>query len=284
MNRKKIKKLIYFSLGWLSLINSVNSDIISLEQKKSFYRFPKKNPKPLGDTPLSHDDFVRLFLSPFFISPHHLTAVFLKSFEKQFMEGICQPDLLTTYGFEILKNHYLRTVVKHPAIPGYIFKIACQGHIPHETHYNEWTMRITGSQTIEASIKAFNFEDIFSVPKKWLYPLPKSNSLNETWYILIAEDMYPLFDKENVKQWKQMDASTLDKIFKMVCHLKLWDTHFQNLVFTETGKLAFVDTKHWGTYKPLFASNEWLWNRIYPALNTEMQAYWLSLWGINFSD
>ncbi|MBS4164528.1 hypothetical protein PRO82_001857 [Candidatus Protochlamydia amoebophila] len=182
MNRKKIKKLIYFTLGWLSLINSVNSDIISLEQKKSFYRFPKKNPKPPGDTPLSHNDFVRLFLSPFFISPHHPTAVFLKSFGKQLLEGICQPDLLTTYGFEILKDHYLRTVVKHPAIPDYIFKIACQGHIPHEAHYNEWTMRITGSQTIEAGIKAFGFEDIFSVPKKWLYPLPKSKSLNENWY------------------------------------------------------------------------------------------------------
>jgi hypothetical protein len=278
-----IRKYLYPFIIVTFLANDVHAEIKSLKQKEA-YAFLKKRKRTLNKEKRSpnaqQNGFVNAFLAPFLLPSTHPATHFLKSFEKLFDKTLQQPDQFLFYGFEILKHNGMQTIVKHASIPGYVFKIFHKRFISHEAHHNEWTTRLIGAQTINTKIKELGFEDVLSVPKKWLYPLPQSvkGAQKQTWYILVAEDMYSLSKEENIKCWQQIDASQLEKIFLVVSSLSLWDSHLQNLVFTERGKLAFVDTKHWGPYKPAWANDDWLWNRAYPSLSVDMQSYWLTLW------
>ncbi len=107
------------------------------------------------------------------------------------------PITLTTLGcpptlWEDLKPYFLP--VNHPLIKGYLFKVYLDVQ-PDICEWSNWVRRIEGAHAIRACIKRHGYKH-FSVPHKWIYPLPPepsppfSEKYHRKNFILIVEDMH----------------------------------------------------------------------------------------------
>lgn len=169
---------------------------------------------------------------------------------------------------------------KHPQFKNYILKVFLDTQ-PVVNEWEHWIRRIEGAQAIQACITRHDFRHVV-VPKKWIYPLPEEPSpplsLNDHRknFILVAENMYILSTKENLKAFKtHLSPQILDELYVLLIEEGLIDSVFpSNIPFTKTGKLAFVDTEH--HYPERCMPYDKL-NKLTPFLSPSMQHYWLSL-------
>jgi len=163
-------------------------------------------------------------------------------------------------------------VVKHPALPGYLMKIYLESEtrIKQEREGWEWlTFRCIGAKNIRNVIKEKKLK-YFSVPDKYLYPLPIASGAYNQPIILICTEMHLLDQEKTNRIWMdQITKEHLKELYELLCvggsspHVR-W-----NMPFTKEGKFTCIDTEHpfrrpnfKVVNKYLSPKNAKLWNKI----------------------
>lgn len=219
-------------------------------------------------------------LTPLFLPyDHPIRADLDKLFHKK--RAIKNLKSLEAAHFKDIKpQQWTRIVVaRHPQFPGYFFKFYLDNqryHLQKPEHYF-WTLRINGAEVIREFIETNNLQNLFKVPKKWIYPLPAEPSppgdLVRKNFILVEEDMDIYNEKENNNKWGS-EAITKDKLLVfcyMVSTLGLKDcAKPKNAPFSKDGRIAFVDTQTFYNWPISY-------HKLTPFLSPEMQLYWTEL-------
>ena len=190
-------------------------------------------------------------------------------------------DSLDKSGFTHIKQQPFTkmTTAVHKKLPGLFFKIYLDPQKPYKgkPEYEHWQSRIHGSQIIKKMIVKNGWEDIFTVPKKWMFPLPLKPEAPSPFkgvsFILVEEDMNLVSFKKNLRMWKSplITTEVLDRLFILLTTLGLADCITpKNLPFSQDGKIAFIDTQT----SMQFPVNP---KRLSKYLSDDMQVYWNKL-------
>jgi len=170
-------------------------------------------------------------------------------------------------------------VTRHPAIPGYVFKLYLDAQRFHKdlAEHHFWILRVQGSELVRSIIAAHGLESSFKVPYKWIYPLPKHPKPSKNYYpkhyILVEEDMYLLKDSDNKALWASSYVSQplLQALYLILKQAGLYDcAKPDNIPFSVDGRIAFIDTQ---THSHTNVD----YNKLTPYLSPANQAYWKSL-------
>ncbi len=159
-------------------------------------------------------------------------------------------NVLSRNGFDrcYIRSFSHLVVTKHPMLRGYWLKLFTDEQ--DITDYPILIHRIKGAHAIREAIDQHGYNNFFSVPNKWLYPLPPEPSPPSGHYrknfILIAEDMNIYKKKDNYKKWhSKISPPRALAIYTLLQELGLNDCIYPfNLPFCENGKQAFIDTEH----------------------------------------
>lgn len=177
----------------------------------------------------------------------------------------------------LCKTNSQTIVTCHPKFPGYVFKLFRDDqHI--EDHVNQLFRRIIGALAAKSAIEETGSEELFIVPKKWIYLIPQLPSkYSQKQCLIIAEKIDLLPDNENLKKWKStsIPQATLEKLYSVLQKAGLSDSIYPyNIPFTRDGKIAFVDTEcaYWWPEPPKFP-------KLAKFLSNDNKAFWLSLTG-----
>lgn len=171
-----------------------------------------------------------------------------------------------------------KTIVStHAKLPGYFVKCFTDD----QKSVDDWRKlkrRIDGAERIKKAIVRNHYEEIFKVPKKWIYPLPNDPSppkgSSRKNFILIAEDVNILAKEANYAAWKgkPMTKQKAEAVFTILNEEGLCDSIFAfNIPFTkDDGKMAFIDTEQWHCWPVNF-------KRVREYFSPTMQKYWDNL-------
>lgn len=200
---------------------------------------------------------------------------------------ILNSSSLLKAGFTTSKTRSFSRIVvtKHPDFPGYVFKIYLddESYKSNEVAQRFFLRRIKGALTIQNVIDKNNLQDLFKVPKKWIYVLPDAIKAKKKYsyksFILVAEDMHILSKEENKKAWKssQVNKNTLIGLHHILKDAGLLDcTHIDNIPFSKDGKITFIDTEVYGVEESRVP-----FKRLKKALSSKMRHFWYDLIGEN---
>lgn len=168
-------------------------------------------------------------------------------------------------------------VAKHPKLQGVVIK----AYLDTEKlfiDWERWIARIEGAQGVRTCIERHGYEKYFTVPLKWIYPLPAEPSpplspeYSRKNFILVAQEIAILKKQDNLNAWKmQITPEILDAIYTVLKEEGLFDSVIpSNIPFTKDGRMSFLDTEHhhkWPVY----------YSRITQYLSPPMQHYWKML-------
>lgn len=189
-------------------------------------------------------------------------------------------ETLIEAGFSIkyTKERSYIVVASHPELKGFLIKAHLDTELREKWDIPGWRWfvnRIEGATDISNAIKKIN-TPYFTVPKKWIYPLPASpfpsdpTLLSRKNVILIVEDMELESEKENVMAWKKcITEKHLDDFYAIIKEAGGSSYRKDNVCLTKYGTFAFIDTEY-PRQKP---SYHW----IEPALSSEMRQYWRTI-------
>lgn len=190
-------------------------------------------------------------LEPYFLAENHsikgrLDRLFQKS------RATLSEDNFVKAGFGQPKKRNPGQIVigRHPQFKDYIFKVFLDTQ-PAMNEWINWVKRIEGARAIQGCINRHGFRH-FSVPRKWIYPLPEEPSppLDPRYqrknFILVVENMQILDSKDNLKAFKNKITETiLEELYTILSEEGLIDSVYpDNIPFTKSGKMAFIDTEH----------------------------------------
>lgn len=173
------------------------------------------------------------------------------------------------------RHHSYIKVVKHPLMPGYLFKIYLDNELRQRRKLPYWrwySYRCEGALKLRKIIKKKKLKH-FAAPNKWIYFLPKEPSppalpgyLRKN-CILVVEDMNLASKEKNYEAWYTLiTPEYLDELYTIISHAGGGNYTVFNIPYTNNGKFAFVDTEY-SKSKPDFQS-------IRPNLSPEMLKYW----------
>jgi len=169
---------------------------------------------------------------------------------------------LKNAGFKDLKLRKRGIVfARHPKLPGYVIKLICDytGH-----SFNEWEKtyrkqdehlefigRIQKRNQITEIIERHHF-DQFITPRKWIYAIPteidppQKHTIVKKFYLLVADDIDIVDAHTCYTIWKTaVDRDFVHDYFVVYREARLQDFGPPNQSFTNSGHLAFIDTKDW---------------------------------------
>ena len=183
---------------------------------------------------------------------------------------------LVDAGFEIIAGpmpYSYIIVARHPAIPGYVFKMYLDSERRErkKTPHWKWLLRrCIGAQRIRNVIRSEKISH-FVVPDKWLYVLPiypYSSSLNPEVVIVMETDMEPEDKGVSKQMWKTaITREHLDELYSILKERNGGHLHMvKNVPFSKLGKFAFIDTE--------FLNSDYELERVKKYLSKEMQRYW----------
>lgn len=163
------------------------------------------------------------------------------------------PDTFRMAGFKRWKPGRVSHIFasSNPQLKGVFIKGFPDNDTMVKADHKKLIHRIEGARAVRESINKFGYQKKFTVPNKWLYPLPENPSPpNSSKYIrrnfiLVAEDMNILDQEKNNKSYKKkMTTSLMDKLYTIINDVGLYDSVYAfNVPFTKDGKLAFIDTE-----------------------------------------
>ena len=167
-------------------------------------------------------------------------------------------------------------VTRHPAMPGYIFKLYLdpQRYPKGESEDVAWRQRIAGAEKIRKMIRKNNWERVFKVPRKWIYTTPKTH-LDKDYpcklTLLVEEDMDLASSKKNRLLWKAISPKRLHQLQQILQTIGLRDcAKPDNIPFSRDGKIAFIDTQSRGEESVAY-------KKLLPYLRPPMKVYWKKL-------
>lgn len=167
-------------------------------------------------------------------------------------------------------------VARHPDTPEYIFKVFLDAQRLFKKFPVEdlWMLRIEGVNLIRNELDKMDWNHIFKVPRKWIYPLPANPAASKDFvrkdFILVEDDMDILSKTDNEAVWQSDVITTdiLDAIYHLVTEYGLYDSPKpNNMPFSNDGRIAFVDTQVHHVWPVKYY-------KLTPHLNAEMKAYW----------
>ena len=166
----------------------------------------------------------------------------------------------------------------HPDLADCFFKIYADSEVTSRyTEWQKWLDRIRGRNNVLKVIKNRGFEKWFSVPDKWVYPLPEkpsapspSSRYRPKDFILVATNQRPYDHHENEKLWRnKITHEMLDALYIVLDEAGMWDSMFIfNIPFSKIdGKICFVDTEY---------SHKWplRFEKLLRYLSTDNKKYW----------
>lgn len=181
-------------------------------------------------------------------------------------------------GFEdIIEGQYSHAIVaKHRKLQGYLVKLYTDEYIGLD-EWSQFQSRILGSLQLKQSIDKHGYNNLFKVPRKWIYPLPANPSPPENCthrnFILVVEDMKVLSRKVNEGQWRSQHVTKklLDALYIILEENGLLDGAMpENAPFSNDGKIAFIDTEHCNVWPVRYV-------RLNRHLTESMAQYWISI-------
>lgn len=168
-------------------------------------------------------------------------------------------------------------VTGHPRLNGYLIKAYLDTcYLPD---WKLWIQRIVGANLIRHSIEEMGYSVIMKAPKKWIYPLPRTQKppSGEGYfpkgYVLVVQDMGILSEVGNQQNWRHcVTKSFLGAFYNFVVTNGLVDSYYiDNSPFCFDRKIAFLDTEHYEVSLENFPNRQYVLSRY---LSPEMQAYW----------
>jgi len=166
-------------------------------------------------------------------------------------------------------------VVKHPTIKNFLFKLYLDDdlRVKKNTPGWEWLVRrCKGAERIR-NVIAKDHIHLFTVPRKWIYPLPAQPSppLGSTYTrhlaVLIVDDMNLVSARDNTRAWvHKVTTKHLDELYIILSQVGGSSFRGQNIPYTKSGKFAFIDTEY-PSGPPDFGHIRW-------SLRGKMLQYW----------
>jgi len=160
----------------------------------------------------------------------------------------------------------------HKKIKGYYIKVFTDSQ--DKTDWKNWVARVQGAKSIQKSIDENNYQTLFKVPKKYIYPLPEKpgptgSGKKRKNFILLAEDMKIFRHSLNKEMYRYRITPThLNAVYKVVTEVGLVDSlYINNLPWAKDGRLAFVDTEKHHMWPIAY-------QRYTKILSTGMQQHW----------
>lgn len=222
-------------------------------------------------------------LKPYFLPEDHPIKEKLDTlFADQDFRVVTSKKTLLAAGFTLVhKGRRMHpSVYSHPDLEGYLLKV----FVDKEYKLNDgekFLKRIRGAEVITRVIAENQFEDLFKVPKKWLYPLPEYPSPEASIrsrknFILVVEDMDIYSNAENKELWATtMTPQLLQKVYTLLDEAGLYDSVFAfNMPFSRDGRIALVDTEFYDRW-PIY------YGRLTKYLSPEMQRIWKIIYKSN---
>jgi len=175
----------------------------------------------------------------------------------------------------VKKSRSLMRVASHPTLAGYVFKVffVTERQCAREKSggWENFPNRCKQAERIRAIIQEERFQH-FKAPRKWLFhpPYHPSCGPNDQPLVLVAEyqDLLPRADNEHAWLHSVTEAH-LDELYSIINHVGGASYRPDNIVLTEQGKFAFIDTEH--------SSEEGDYEGITPYLSSQMRRYWSNL-------
>lgn len=171
---------------------------------------------------------------------------------------------------------YSKTVVStHPQIPGYLVKMFLDDQKGVEDYF-QWIKRIDGANAVSSVIQEYKFDNMFKVPKKWIYVMPAHpappNGVERKNFVLVVEDMHLVSPDNNTRRWQnQMTRERIDAYY-VICHkCGLKDSIYPfNVPFCKDNKQAFIDLEYNHSWPIPF-------DITFPYFSAPMRDYWRSI-------
>ena len=222
------------------------------------------------------DERMRRLMAPHLLPIDHpikkkLDAIF------QNMRATENTQSLMDAGFTIIASvtgSYV-TVARHPAIPGYVFKLYLDSEMRNKDGIAncEWlTTRCIGAAKIRKVIKQKKIR-FFTIPDKWLYVLPltpASSSPKPEPVLLVATDMELESTEMTEFAWKHyIKPKHLDELYAILKHGYGTIGLVRNIPYTKKGVFAFTDTE--------YPERNLNLEKVKPYLSKDMQRYWDTL-------
>lgn len=159
-------------------------------------------------------------------------------------------ETLKEAGFDILfiKDSSFIIVARHHRVPGYLFKMYLDSEIRTRLNKPSWKWlvdRCIGAKRIKKIIKQNKIKH-FTVPDKWIYPLPPipAQCIQHP-VILLVQDMNLVKRAETIEAWKtQVTRKHLDELHAILSQGCGSNFLSSNVPYTKDGKFTFIDTEY----------------------------------------
>jgi signal recognition particle subunit SEC65 len=218
------------------------------------------------------DDSMKKLMAPYLIPLNHPAKVILdRIFSRiRVTESL---DSMIVAGFEILfiqQSSYI-IVAKHPALPGYLFKIYLDSEVRRSAGRTGWqclTDRCIGVERIKKLIKKKKIK-YFVTPEKWLYPLPvlpTAGPIHQP-VVLLVTNMNLVSDEKTQAAWKTVPTQALLKELYYILSNGSGSWFLTgNVPYTKSGKFTFIDTE--------YPKREIRMHKVKDFIDPSMHAYW----------
>lgn len=215
-------------------------------------------------------------ITPYLLPEKHpatkvLDAIFTRS------RASADTRSLLKAGFTIVsqKKQSFVTIVRHPKLPGYLFKLYLDTEMRSRDGFPNYTWllhRCRGAALLRSFIQEREIRH-FLVPDKWLYLLPtfpEPTGANPQPFILIETDM-PVSSKEKSKHaWEtKITPRHLEELYAILSEGHGSVHILGNIPYMSQGKFALIDTEYYGRIHKLHKVNHFL--------SKKMQLYWESI-------
>lgn len=214
-------------------------------------------------------------LKPYFLPENHpIKSKLDKIFSQKRVTA--NKKSLEKSGFYVrrFKDEKNFAVLFHDKLDDYALKIYTDEAVDDE--WFNFLKRITGANIIKDAIARHNYGDLFTVPKKWIYPLPqnpKSTGPHPKNFILVVEKFDIYTGSKNFDKWESstITKQMLDALYVLLQEEGLNDCIYPfNVPYGKDGRIAFIDTEYyhnWPIYfhkftKYLSKSNRYYWERL----------------------
>lgn len=140
-------------------------------------------------------------------------------------------------------------VARHPLLKGYIIKTYLDKYPVNKRHDPDWlwlARRCTLAKKIASVIEKRHLKN-FTVPKKWLYPIAKTEDYKNQHRInalLIEEEMPILSHAENKAAWENISYDALDELADIILYAGGKSYRPDNVWITANSKFAIIDTEY----------------------------------------
>lgn len=216
------------------------------------------------------DRLAKVRMRPYLLpKKHHLHSILNGIFSRS--RVIFSDETLAQAGFRTLCTQpfsHIR-VASHPQLSGYLVKVYldCDNVTRKDRPGYEWlTDRCIGADLIRKLIKKKKMRH-FTVPDKWLYPVPSTAPEHVQPVILVVQDMHLVSKAETVHAWKTViTREHLDELYCILSHGLSSCFLEGNIPYTRNGTFSCIDTEYY--------DRKLKYHKVKPYLSDEMNLYW----------